>query len=63
VLLAAWAALVIAVAAFVAGFFQGGVILLYGAILASAAAMTLVVGYLLRGRPGAGRADPGTHRP
>jgi hypothetical protein len=59
-LVAAWAALVLAVSAFVVGFLQGGVILLYAAIVASAAAMTLVVGYLLKRR---GRARPGGESP
>jgi hypothetical protein len=59
VLVAAWAALVLAVTVFVIGFLQQGVILLYVAIFASTAAMTLVVGYLLRGRTGRDRADPG----
>jgi uncharacterized membrane protein SpoIIM required for sporulation len=62
VLVAAWAALVLAVTVFVIGFLQQGVILLYAAILASAAAMTLVVGYLLRGRAGADRPIPGAAR-
>jgi hypothetical protein len=57
VLVAAWAALVLAVTAFVFGFLQDRMILLYGAIVASAAAMILVVGYFLRGRSGPGRPD------
>jgi uncharacterized membrane protein SpoIIM required for sporulation len=57
VLVAAWAALMLGVAAFVIGFLQQGIVLLYAAIVASAAAMTLVVGYLLRGRTGPDRAD------
>ena len=49
----AWAALVGAAVALVIGFFQGGLVLLYLAIAASAASMTLVVAYLLR--PGSSR--------
>jgi len=63
VLVAAWASLMLAVTAFVIGFLQGGVILLYVAIAASAAAMALVVGYLLRSKLQAGRPDPGRGAP
>jgi hypothetical protein len=56
VLAGAWAALVVAAGAFVIGFLQGGLVLLYVAIAASAISMTLVVGYLLRtGGPREGR--------
>jgi hypothetical protein len=56
VLVGAWVALVVAAAAFVIGFLQGGLVLLYVAIAASAVSMTLVIGYLLRpGRSGRGR--------
>jgi hypothetical protein len=63
VLAGAWAALVAAVAAFVIGFLQGGLVLLYVAIAASAVSMTLVVGYLLgatsRSRPREGDGRDG----
>lgn len=56
----AWAALVGAAVALVVGFLQGGLVLLYLAIAASAASMTLVVAYLLgTGSSGAGRRTGG----
>jgi hypothetical protein len=71
VLASAWTALVLAVSAFLIGFAGGGidfargwVVLLYVAIVASAAAMVMVVAYLLRRRTAWRRgADPGSPGP
>ena len=70
-LASAWTALVLAVAAFLIGFAGGGidfargwVVLLYLAIVASVAAMVMVVAYLLRRRAGLRRgADHGSPGP
>jgi hypothetical protein len=58
-LIAAWAALVVGAVAVVAALLRGGLLLLYVAIGASVIAMTLSVGYLLKGRSGTA-ATPGT---
>jgi hypothetical protein len=51
-LIAAWAALVVGAVAAVTALLRGGLLLLYVAIGASAIAMTLSVGHLLKGGSG-----------
>jgi hypothetical protein len=58
-LIGAWAALVVAAVAVVTAIFQGGLLLLYVAVGASALAMALSVAYLMRGSGGGGDPRPG----
>ncbi|HJV04539.1 MAG TPA: hypothetical protein VJ868_04675 [Actinomycetota bacterium] len=58
-LIGAWAALVVAAVAVVTAIFQGGLLLLYVAVGASALAMALSVAYLMKGSGRGGGPEPG----